>query len=348
MKYLPQLDALRCFAVFIVIFHHLPIITGNNYLFYYFRNITGVDIFFVLSGFLITTILLKLNSDKNHTRKNLLNFYVRRFLRIFPIYYLSILFLIVANPSDYLSYSIYDILYISNYVMGLEGSFSSITPHFWSLSVEEQFYLFWPVIVFYYNQKTKSVWRTMVLLFLVFQTAWIILYFSDQAFFGRVTLGAYSYLMLGGMLAYLQIYRTNIYSKISSLWFWGFIISLIMPLQYYTNIRIDPFINQFIYLLVSASFVVKFASGFKKQLLINIFESRPIVFLGKISYGLYLYHFIVIHGIVIINKLLNSNIPVSNEQGSAVKIIVTILIASASWYIIEKPLLKLKNRFKYV
>src|SRR5437868_3288074 len=140
MKHIKQMDGLRFIAIFLVLLEHFAtIVEGHISAGYY-----GVDLFFAISGFLITGILLKSTKSFGRAYKNFIG---RRTLRIFPIYYLTILILYVAGNEYVHGYLIYLLSYTYNYAwIYFKIPVNSIT-HFWSLCVEEQFYLFWPFIV---------------------------------------------------------------------------------------------------------------------------------------------------------------------------------------------------------
>lgn len=347
LPYFKQLDALRCISVFIVIFHHLPLFEESNYFTYFFKNFTGVDTFFILSGFLITGILLNTKEKKTPIKSALKTFYIRRFFRIFPIYYLSIAFLVLVNPSDYSSYAINDILYISNFKMGFDGDFSGITPHFWSLSVEEQFYLFWPLLILLVPFKNQRLLKAILLVFILGIAGQFILKALDYRLLGRLTIGAFAYLSSGAFLSYAFHHKTGIFKSIVNLWPYTFAVILLVPIQYMFGLDASPEFTTLLYLFVGVVIVAKFVDGFKFSIIKSIFENNVVVYFGKISYGLYLYHFIVIHMLSGMNKFLHTSFPLAGTEGAFAKLIMTIVVASLSWVMIEKPLIKLKNKFSY-
>src|SRR5687767_14913517 len=146
--YYPALDGLRGVAILLVVIYHNFGFISQSYF-----GWLGVDLFFVLSGFLITDILLRTVNDP----KFLSNFYMRRVLRIFPLYYASLLlFLFIVAPltSDKIEWNYYQEnqvylwTYLQNwlYIFKEPGS-AAILNHYWSLAVEEQFYIFWPLVI---------------------------------------------------------------------------------------------------------------------------------------------------------------------------------------------------------
>jgi peptidoglycan/LPS O-acetylase OafA/YrhL len=150
-EYLPQLDGLRAFAVFAVMLHHfLPL---NRVLPEDFVTLgsLGVRLFFVLSGFLITGILLRCrqraSDGETKPSQQLRRFYVRRFLRIFPVYYVTLGIVALLNLPTVRESFFWHVAYLSNFLFSFLGRFEGPLSHFWSLAVEEQFYLLWPWLI---------------------------------------------------------------------------------------------------------------------------------------------------------------------------------------------------------
>jgi peptidoglycan/LPS O-acetylase OafA/YrhL len=165
-SHLPVLDGLRGLAILLVMFHHMRIMTGQAYCDQAVSALMnggwiGVDLFFVLSGFLITGILL----DAKHRSKYFINFYARRTVRIFPLYYAVIFFVLVILPQS--SHPVLARLgrvtgdetlywlYLSNFLIAFRGSFpKTMLDVSWSLAIEEQFYLLWPAMVLSFERRT--------------------------------------------------------------------------------------------------------------------------------------------------------------------------------------------------
>jgi peptidoglycan/LPS O-acetylase OafA/YrhL len=148
-QYFPQLDSLRAIAVLLVIISHW--FSAQHFLNRYVPNgIFGVTLFFVLSGFLITSILLKiktkLEAGGSHGEAFKV-FYVRRSLRIFPAYYLLLFILVVLNLASVRDSFWWHFFYVSNFYFWIKGAFAGSLSHLWSLAVEEQFYFVWPAII---------------------------------------------------------------------------------------------------------------------------------------------------------------------------------------------------------
>ncbi|MBK7560039.1 MAG: acyltransferase [Chitinophagaceae bacterium] len=177
----PALEGLRGIAIIaVIIFHTFPY--GDSLF-----GWLGVDLFFVLSGFLITGILMK-SFDIDRKSVFLKNFYIRRILRIFPLYYMflfAFLFLFPAlgifngEVSDYQNHKLWFIFYLQNWLF--TNNFpetSHCLNHFWSLAVEEQYYIFWPIIIFILRKPKKLV--AFLISFLVFLFAFRCITWYEQ------------------------------------------------------------------------------------------------------------------------------------------------------------------------
>jgi peptidoglycan/LPS O-acetylase OafA/YrhL len=148
-KYMPQLDGLRALAVALVAYSHwIPL----KYQTFFGFGIAGVQLFFVLSGFLITGILLRCR-ELPERRNALRSFYARRFLRIFPLYYATLAACYVLGVNSARSSIFWHLAYLSNFYFFNLGGWEGPLSHFWSLAVEEQFYLIWPAIVLFVPQR---------------------------------------------------------------------------------------------------------------------------------------------------------------------------------------------------
>lgn len=174
MKYYKELDGVRAVAaLMIMVCHFFLYADSENSFFLLLKKIsvfgqTGVSLFFVLSGFLISRILLNAKKEKNYFR----NFYVKRILRIFPLYYFFLLLYYFGLPTI-LSEQIYSFseqkyfwVYLQNIARTFEWK-SEGPVHFWSLAVEEHFYFFWPILFFFFSTK-RIVQSIIVIVILAF------------------------------------------------------------------------------------------------------------------------------------------------------------------------------------
>jgi len=178
---LSSLDGLRALAVLLVIPHNarLPVppdsIVTHLMDQWLDRGWIGVQLFFVLSGFLITRILMRTQSASNHFS----GFYIRRALRIWPLYYLTLLVLLWVLPamgwipSHDRSHDIYLWTFLSNWVQGHALSGAAV-PHFWSLAVEEQFYLVWPLLLYRAGPQRVLATSAVVAVVALFMRHWLL------------------------------------------------------------------------------------------------------------------------------------------------------------------------------
>ena len=148
-SYMPQLDALRTVAVGLVITQHWFQVLLPPFI---KPGLTGVHIFFILSGFLITGILLRMRDGMTQSQNSAFSafkiYYVRRSIRIFPLYYFIVLCCIVIGVSNFREEWFVYLFYLANF---LNPPF--LGGHLWTLAVEEQFYLIWPLVILFMPKK---------------------------------------------------------------------------------------------------------------------------------------------------------------------------------------------------
>jgi peptidoglycan/LPS O-acetylase OafA/YrhL len=217
LNYRPEIDGLRAIAVLAVIFYHVEFYFNDLKLFS--GGFIGVDIFFVISGYLITSIIIK--EIKQNNRFSLASFYMRRARRILPALFFTIFISIFFAwhfliPSSFIQFSnsiISSIFFFSNYFFYFEGLVynsdqSLLKPllHTWSLSVEEQFYIFFPIILIFVNKFFKE--KLLFVFFLLFFLSFIVAFYTSMnnlsfSFFSTLSRG-WEFLA-GSFLAYLEI-----------------------------------------------------------------------------------------------------------------------------------------------
>ena len=340
ISYRPEIDGLRAIAVLSVIFFHTNKSIGNFILFS--GGFLGVDIFFVISGYLITSIILnEINITTNFSFKN---FYQRRARRILPVLlfviffsiFFAYLFLLPSDFNDYTKSIFYSLFFTSNYFFYFTGELYDATPsllkpflHTWSLSVEEQFYLIYPVI-FYFSFKYFKNFLNKILFSLIFISifAMVVYFYTNQslAFFNFLT--RFWELLIGALIA-------NNQSKISSLnlsilkkniiSFFGLILIIYPVLFFNKNISYG-----YIYTFVSIAGVSLIISFHDKEILINkILTNKILVFLGLISYSLYLWHY-PIFAFGRITEFFGDGV-------SKKLIFLTFIFSLFTYYLIEKP-----------
>jgi peptidoglycan/LPS O-acetylase OafA/YrhL len=371
LNYYTQLDGLRFLAVSAVMWGHWGHVDAIKSLNYVLRT-SGVDLFFVLSGFLITEILIKsktsdIESGSSHWY-SLRQFYIRRFLRIFPIYYLLIFFLYIINFEVCRKFIWWLITYTVNICTNKYGMDVQHFAHLWSLSVEEQFYLVFPLFVFLIPQKflLKGL-LTITILAPIFSVTMD--FIDHDAFAGKVFM--YNFLDcfgIGGILAYYKLFYKDQLVKILKMHFF-FITSAFIFLICVCWAKLPITYNQLPWSIIPPLFTrlsfavccfwiigVSVTNGFKGFVKKNL-ENRVVVYLGKISYGLYLYHFFMTalgpylrwQVFLPISIHFHFTIPFSNNPYLIALwyFAVTLCISALSWHFIEKPMNSLKRYFEY-
>lgn len=350
MKYYRKLDGLRFIAITLVFLEHYAHFIGSRISAGYY----GVDLFFVLSGFLITEILL--NAPQKSYLQNFANFIGRRTLRIFPIYYLTIAILLIFNQNSIRDNVWYLVTYTFNYASIINNL--PITPlsHFWSLAVEEQFYIFWPTLVLFLRKYPA---------FLLITTSFIVLFGYSQLTFNYLEwhnkynnisiLTRMSSLGLGALGAMLNKY----YLLPRRLFVNKLIENLSIPILILALISPNFFAKPVLLGILSLYFVIKSSIfEFNSTILRNFLSNRIIVHIGTLAYGLYVYHFPI--GIYLTQYLFDPiwlNIDF-NKLGVLgflkwhswfIKFIlfslISYFVALLSYNYIEKPILNLKNKF---
>ena len=354
-QHLLQLDALRAFAVFgVLISHFTPHGSWINRLIPW--GYLGVKLFFVLSGFLITGILLRckktIEDGEEKSSFIIRQFYIRRFLRIFPLYYLVVALAAIMNFGTIREFFYWHVLYASNFIVALRDSWIGLESHFWSLSVEEQYYLFWPCLVIFTPRK----YLTKVIYFAILLgpvTRLVCMLFGANLAAVTLTPACLDSLGLGALLAVYSQGRTHVLKHGSLLTRTGQAGGLLLigtllaeRLQLgglMTSVLRDTFASMlFTWLVWRAAQGFRGVSG-------TILQLKPLAYVGKISYGIYIYHNFthLLAWYPSLLKLFGLTYPASYIGQFALKTTATVLVASLSWHLFELPINNLKKYFAY-
>jgi peptidoglycan/LPS O-acetylase OafA/YrhL len=360
---------LRCIAAFMVVVHHIEQLKDSFGLASYWNipvfghmGHLGVVLFFVLSGFLITYLLLKeITVDK---KIDIGKFYIRRVLRIWPLYYLLIILsywiylnvAVFSHPQP-LAYGPVNLLLSLTIFPNLALAFGgAIPPFLWSIGVEEQFYILWPLIIRYFkgmrgimifvvlylaikclvsilNPTIPHGGDTLSRLFKVFSIYWIYSPFSCMAIGG-----AFGVLCYDKNNPLYSTLRTFIFSKP---------IEIIAVISAITLIAIGFGLPNYwdseIYAVLFAIIIANAATN--ENTIIKLEGIKPLSYLGKISYGIYMYH----SGMITFTlHLLTKTDATSNYLIYPISIAATVLLASVSYYFFETPFIKKKIRFSTI
>lgn len=368
-SYIKSLDGLRFLAVSLVLLDH-----WSNYKLGFPASNLGVSLFFVLSGYLITGILLR-SKDKDQTNtighfKSLKLFYIRRTLRIFPLYYFILAVLYITNEPAARANIFWLATYMTNNYMAYTQQWMGSFDHLWSLAVEEQFYLFFPFVIFYCASKKLpyilialiSISVLLRMYFYLNGTYWVTPYVLMPTCLDALGLGSLlAYYKHESEIAYL---KTNVLKT-------GFLVSLVAyiclvmlvrspsePHNFYSVVLLR-FFESCISVFLIAIFVSQSGnSGIFKSIRKTVFENNVIVFIGKISYGIYIYHHFIYNFYYTsatnpIAKIFSRINLISQGLGDnefvriAVVFPIVVAVATISWYVFEKPINQLKERFNY-
>ncbi|MCB1120444.1 MAG: acyltransferase [Verrucomicrobiae bacterium] len=358
---MPQLDALRAFAVIGVMYQHFG--PYQSWLGYVPPGRIGVQLFFVLSGFLITGILLIARdriAEGESLAFELRQFYIRRFLRIFPLYYGAVLGAAVLGIDGFSQQILWHLSYSTNIYNAVTGQWAGASAHLWTLSVEEQFYLLWPWIILL----TPRRWLIFTVTIFavagpVFRSICVILDWSQMALY-TLTPASFDAFGCGALLALAR--HAGICSGDGGLrrmiTKWGLILglpltvvtfwSLAWPGHWYYVFNIGANLGL---ALVFVWLIDRAADGFGGRVGLMM-TWRPLLFIGKISYGLYLFHLLVQHVVLKLQPRLEffqGQKPVLEHKLANLFLltVTTLIVASASWILYERPILALKRFFPY-
>lgn len=329
-RYMPHLDGLRCIAVLAVLYQHrfepgIPI--GS----------CGVILFYVISGYLITNSLLDIRDYNNSVWKSAKIFFSRRVMRLVPAYLvmLSIATAVMPGVRDHL---LWYLSYTPNFRLAMEGRYISLTPT-WSLSVEEQFYILWFFATILLSR--ASLWKVLPVL--------IVIAFGYRSFIFATGFGMAIYLLpacvdaLAIGIALCLAERAGTQFPLDSLWTGGLCLALAIGLTL-AGSAAEPVSSVLVPTLIAVSAgqaVWRARRGFN-GVFATFFGAAPIVWLGRISYGIYLYHMIALPLVRAAPILQGAE--ERSAGGFLLFLTTTVSIAAASYYIIEQPLLALTAR----
>jgi peptidoglycan/LPS O-acetylase OafA/YrhL len=356
-QHYPALDGLRGIAIIaVIIYHNFPY--GDSLF-----GWLGVDLFFVLSGFLITSILME---SVYPVKKNgfLKKFYVRRVLRIFPLYYLFLLAFLFLFPvlgiwkdevNEYQENTWWFIFYLQNWLFTNDMPVhSQCLNHFWSLAVEEQYYLIWPFIILLLRKPQRLIIFLLcflVILFLARSFVWYEQYpgFNYTTFyrftrFDGICIGSLVALIAIAKKDFLLNHTATIVTGLAILNFAFYFMNRSGQLPYMGFLGYTTFASMFGILVYELSHGEN--PGLK-----NIFSIRPLRFLGKISYGLYMFHWPVFYFLHNgfndwFSQLFKWKPVYSHVVTGLTTTAIAILLSITSYYFFEMKFLKLKKKFE--
>jgi peptidoglycan/LPS O-acetylase OafA/YrhL len=356
------LDGMRGLAVLLVMLHHAVMYfpcEGTAALAVrrvFLPGLIGVDLFFVLSGYLITSILLRTRRQAGYYRR----FYLARFFRIFPLYYavLGLVFLVMPRIAPDIRHTLLWLrqwrfwTYTTNFAIARSAQLIFVSRdlnlnHFWSLAIEEQFYLFWPVTVAVLGKRGLRWAIVSMLAYSCYLRSApgisdFAIYFGTTTRWDGLAVGALLATSIptgvapAGMLALSHAYKIAIAC-----------LGVALAIEYHV---LDlPFLSRcFEYPLLAIGFaaLVTHATGNPNSLCARFFGSRPLRTLGTYSYALYIFHLLFIFALVrAFHQIVDCRGVFGLLGFSALMFALSFALARASYVLLESPCLRLKTRF---
>lgn len=348
--YFKGLDGLRAIAAIGVLVahvfldqHHFGFIkTGSLPIGRY-----GVTIFFTLSGFLITSLLVK--EKESNGKLAFKEFYMRRILRIWPLYFFYIIFCLAAyiflfdiNP-EHLQFLLLYILFLPNIAFNL-NLYPQSTGHLWSIGIEEQFYFFWPWIV----QKISNLKRFIYIFIIAVISVKLLAILVSHQIGNKIPQSIlsslrYDCMAIGAFFAIIAnsttwLTKVNKHKQVINIVFGMFFLSsFFIPSMEYFSILGDDIIA-----MITGLFIL---SQIQSQSKYQLLEMGAFKFFGKISFGIYIYHPIVL---AFFRYILYRNLEMNFQNIvflTLAVLLTTVILAYASFIVLESYFLRMKDRF---
>ncbi len=342
-NYFQSLDVVRFICAFMIVIGHTygGITDGTPYHTLVNNLGFGVEVFFLISGFLITYLLI-IEKDKSQAI-NFKLFYFKRVLRIFPLYYLAIL---MAPVFHYFFNEVepnytHQIFFFGNFEL-INGWISTAVNHLWSICIEEHFYIVWPILIYRVPLKKLPIaFGVFILISAIFRGyTFLTAEWGGHLILYLHTISRWDTLAIGGLLAYAYYYKSfaikTTFLQRLPLYLIFIAAFILVPYKDWNSVFASVFLK---YIFI---FVPAFAIGnilFNPNSILKLKTPGFFHYLGKISYGLYIYHPFAILLLIAVFKMernLFLLLPVT---------IITILVSMLSYHFFEKPILSLKYRF---
>lgn len=345
-------DSLRFLSFLLVFLRHSPV--PEDSILYYFSHEGGIGVsfFFVLSGFLITYILI-LEKINNQGKVSLKKFFKRRILRIWPLYYAMVLFAMctpfILNFFN-ISYSnegyqpnwLFTLTFLENYVAMFTRELPNVAPLtvIWSLCVEEHFYIFWGLAFYFISLKNiPKLFAGCIIFSFLMQTVYEKYDLNTLDLFTNI-----HYFAFGAIPAYIFVFRKDIIEKLEQIpavykYLYAVAVLAVIVIVANTSVIPDLKLSSLLFSILF-SLLILFTLGDKN--IFKISDKSILAKLGKYTYGLYLFHTVCISLFVKIgNKLELGWIEIT-----LLSFVSTILFSVLSYHLFEKQFLKLKNKIK--
>ncbi|NEX19685.1 acyltransferase [Thiorhodococcus mannitoliphagus] len=327
-------DGVRGIAALIVVIHHSIVLPLD-------LAALAVFVFFVLSGFLITNILsnerIKMEQGRSVFSTSLKNFWTRRALRIFPAYYVALLLTMAMDTyllgGTFYRDSIWYLAYLQNFFIVLVTHSWGIFTHTWSLAVEQQFYVFLAPLLLAIPSRHHS--RAVALLFGLCLVSIYALWLggAGEGLLYLFPFTGIAFALSGG---FVSLNRDRLPTFLGRTWTLAVCLTA-MPLLVAPDLDIATPLKYMLLMVAATGFIAHLVAR-PASILIRLLETKPLIFLGKVSYSLYILHFPLR---VLLGQRLPETIVANQAVFLAIVIVVSVLAASASYYLVETRFLAL-------
>lgn len=343
--HLKGLNGLRAIAAICVVISHCKLQEFQyNNLWPDMIGSYAVTIFFTLSGFLITFLLLK---EKEKTEINVRKFYIRRILRIWPLYFaylvVALIIIYLQAPEKLPGTLPYYLFFAANVPFVLDTYLPHLS-HYWSLGAEEQFYLFWPWIIKKFKNSFKIITFFIILIFILKAVAYVIsLKYKTVVFVNALNFTRFECMAIGGLGAYLYLKKNKLFIRITANRFteffcWAYLCLTAASTNFW-------FLKHDGVAVVTLCLIANL--NLNKRSFIKL-DNRVFNFLGSISYGIYIIHPLVIYPLRAILPKLNLSPAWRSVFFFSAALLITVFIAWLSYRFYEKRFLLLKERFTVI
>ena len=352
-RYFPVLDGLRGLAILVVMIYHLEFLVPDVHEFVK-GGFLGVDIFFVLSGFLITSILLK--EYEEFGQINLKNFYIRRLFRLAPAFWVFLLclylfgYVLLPRGEADLIYAndnfAYAFFYLMNWHRALGDAVTGNLNHTWSLAIEEQFYILWSLVLFkaFAENKTRKQIALFTGLFVLVLIAWRagraligmdidVLYYSTDTRIDALLIGCVAAMIYFWRLVPDKFFVSMAFNLIAI----GSCIIAAFTLLSFEHKDMSLYYGPLSVFSVAVAVMILWLVNRKHSWLSDLLGFKLLRLVGQISYALYLWHYLFYE----FAKKSFSSVPLQITVGVG----SAFAVSAASYFLVEKPFLRLKGKF---
>lgn len=369
--YLPQLDGLRFCAFSLVFLHHSPLFPGGSRVANSLKELgwVGVDLFFVLSAYLLVALLNREHADTGAT--DFKKFFIRRALRIWPLFYVYVILCFLyflafdgKNLTEIAGRTIGQLFFLDNFFTVFAGQYNPLnfTPHLWTIAFEEQIYLFIPLlfIAIVGLRRHTTLFALVAAAVVISQpivrwgvtrfhnseiTLWVVPFLHADAIIAGLLLGA-------GVGARLKERIPGDVFAVAGFVVLG-VILFVLPYNDFSAFLPDRTVHLFT-LLALAFFLIVLGCLDERSWIAWLLARQPLVFLGRISYGLYVWHWVGNQfGPGLTRSWLSTHANLDNPfvawfAAVLPALTLTIALSVLSYFVLERPFLRIKNRFTLV